>query len=305
MKPTPFLNVSILLLVAFLWGAGFVPQRLGLETFEPMAFNMWRFGIGALTLIPIIYFFRCKWSEAFNKRILLAGLFLGTLLSAAAGFQQISLGLTKVANVAFITGFYVIFVPIIGLFFQHRYSLITWLGGFLALVGLALLSGFEGAEFFAGSGAFSDVLLGDGFALLGAIFWALHLLAITYFVSRHNQYALAFHQFIFCALFSFLANAGFESRLLATDSSGYFWAMVNGVFVVGIAYTLQVVALKHSEPFVASVIFSLESVFGAIAGYWFFSEVLGLYGFVGAGLMLLGCILAQWPEASRKEAELS
>ena len=74
------------------------------------------------------------------------------------------------------------------------------------------------------------------------------------------------------------------------------WALVNGVIVVGIAYTLQIVALKHSDPFVASVIFSLESVFGAIAGYWFFQEVLGFYGFVGAGLMLIGCLLAQTPE---------
>ena len=286
MKPSSLVINSTLLLVALLWGFGFVPQRMGLETLGPMAFNTWRFAFGAITLIPMIWLFRIGRAELFNKNALIAGLVLGILLSAGAGFQQISLGLTKVANVAFITGFYVIFVPVIGLFLKHRYSLITWSGGGLALLGLALLSGFEG----------EIQLKGDGLALIGAFFWALHLLAITFYVQRYNQYALAFYQFFFCAFFSLLANLVFEPTLFATASDGYLWALVNGVIVVGIAYTLQIVALKHSDPFMASVIFSLESVFGAVAGYWFFQEILGLYGIVGAALMLVGCLLAQAPE---------
>ena len=292
MTPSSFVINSTLVLVAFVWGAGFVPQRLGLETFEPMAFNAWRFAFGAITLMPILWLFRLTLSDIFNKETLISGLVLGSLLSAAAGFQQISLGLTKVANVAFITGFYVVFVPIIGLFFKHRYSFITWCGGTLALIGLALLSGFQGKV----------QLQGDGFALLGALFWAIHLLAITFVVKRHNQIVLAFYQFVFCALISAIVSLKFEASLLATNDDGYFWALINGVIVVGMAYTLQIVALKYSDPFVASVIFSLESVFGAIAGYWFFQEILGLYGFVGAGLMLLGCLLAQWPENIEEKA---
>jgi drug/metabolite transporter (DMT)-like permease len=177
-------------------------------------------------------------------------------------------------------------VPVIGVFFKHHYSLITWTGAGLAMIGLALLSGFQGEILYKG----------DSFALLGAFFWAIHLLTITYFVKRYNQYALAFYQFIFCAIISLVISLVFESDYLPKDSSGYVWALLNGVIVVGVGYTLQIVALKHSDPFVASVIFSLESVFGAIAGYWFFSEVLGFYGLVGAGLMLVGCLFAQWPE---------
>jgi len=291
MKPSPLVINLTLVLVALIWGLGFVPQRLGLETLGPMAFNTWRFAFGAITLIPMLWLFGIGRSELLNKNTLIAGLVLGVLLSAAAGFQQISLGLSKVANVAFITGFYVIFVPVLGLFLKHRYSLITWSGASLALLGLALLSGFQGEIQFKG----------DGLALLGAFFWAVHLLAITYFVKRYNEYALAFYQFVFCALFSLVANLMFESSLFATSSEGYVWALVNGVIVVGIAYTLQIVALKHSDPFVASVIFSLESVFGAIAGYWFFQEVLGFYGLFGAGLMLIGCLLAQTPEKELAE----
>jgi len=286
MKPSSLVINSTLLLVALIWGLGFVPQREGLETLGPMAFNTWRFAFGAITLIPMIWLFRIGHAELLNKNTLVAGLVLGILLSAGAGFQQISLGLTKVANVAFITGFYVIFVPVFGLFMKHRYSLMTWSGGGLALLGLALLSGFQGEIQFKG----------DGLALLGAFFWAIHLLAITFFVKRYNELVLAFYQFVFCALISLGANLMFESSLFATGSDGYVWALVNGVIVVGIAYTLQIVALKHSDPFVASVILSLETVFGATAGYWFFQEILGFYGFVGAALMLVGCLLAQTPE---------
>lgn len=294
MKTSPLLVNGMLLLVAFLWGIGFAPQRLGMDYLDAMAFNAWRFAFGAITLIPIFFFLRIKTDQLFNLRVLFAGMVLGALLCAGAGFQQISIGLTKVANVAFITGFYVILVPVIGLFIAHRYPLITWIGGILALFGLALLSGFTGSL------SLNDQSLqGDLLALLGALFWALHLLAITYYVVRFNQFALAFYQFVFCALISAVTSVYFEQRSVPSEMMGYVWALVNGIVVVGIAYTLQVVALKQAKPFVAAVIFSLESVFGALVGYWFFDEILGFYGAVGALLMLVGCVLSQWPDKKR------
>lgn len=282
---------SLLVLVAFLWGIGFAPQRLGMETFEAMAFNAWRFGFGALTLIPVLLLSRLKSAEFFNLKVIAGGLVMGLVLTGGAGLQQLSLGMTKVANVAFITGFYVILVPVIGLLLAHRYPLITWLGGVLALLGLGLLSDFDGEFNWQDTG-----LQGDLFALLGAFFWALHLLVITYYVARYNQFVLAFYQFLFCAFFSTILSVVFESQLMPTGDMGYVWALVNGVIVVGIAYTLQVVALKNAKPFVAAIILSLESVFGACIGYWLFEEVLGFYGIIGAALMLVGCIMSQWPE---------
>ncbi len=296
MKTSPLLVNGILVLVAFLWGAGFAPQRLGMETLDAMAFNAWRFGFGALTLIPVFFLMRLKLYLFLDRKAIFGSLVLGLLLSAGAGLQQVSVGMTKLANVAFITGFYVILVPVLGLFVAHRYPLITWLGGLLALFGLALLSDFTG-EF----SLTEQALKGDLYALLGALFWALHLLAITYFVARYNQFVLAFYQFVFCALISAGVSIGFEERVIPIDNMGYFWALVNGVFVVGIAYTLQVVALKHAKPFIAAVIFSLESVFGALVGFWFFDEVLGLYGMIGALLMLFGCVLSQLPEKDKKK----
>jgi drug/metabolite transporter (DMT)-like permease len=294
MKSSPFVVNSLLVLVAFLWGIGFAPQRLGMETFEAMAFNAWRFGFGALTLIPVLIFCRFKGSELLDSRSILAGLVMGLVLTVGAGLQQLSLGMTKVANVAFITGFYVIFVPIIGLLLAQRYPLITWLGGLLALLGLGLLSGFNGEFNWQDEG-----LKGDMLALVGALFWALHLLVITYYVARYNQFILAFYQFLFCALFSAGLSVVFENRLLPDGNMGYVWSMLNGIIVVGIAYTLQVVALKHAKPFIAAIILSLESVFGAVVGYWLFAEVLGFYGLIGAALMLLGCVMSQWPEKNK------
>ena len=277
---------AVLIFVSFLWGLGFVPQRLGLDTFEPMAFNAWRFLFGAITLIPILFLVARTHADLKQADAVGKGAFLGALLTFGAGLQQISIGMTTIANVAFITGFYVIFVPIIGFVMGYRYQFITWLGAAFAIAGLAMLSGFAG-EF---------RLDGDTIALVGAVFWAFHLLAITKFVQGRNEYVLAFYQFLFCALFSASLSFAFEDAILPARADGFIWSSLNGIFVVGIAYTLQVAVLKHADPFVASIIFSLETVFGALAGYLFFQEVLGLSGIVGASLMLVGCILAQLPK---------
>jgi drug/metabolite transporter (DMT)-like permease len=282
-------NNLLLLLVALLWGLGFAPQRLALDGMAPLAFNFWRFAFGALVLVPFICFSKEAKRSLTNSKTLIAGIGLGVLLTLGAAFQQMALAYTKVANVAFITGFYVALVPIIAIFFKKTYPLLTWLGGLIAFVGLSLLSGFDG-EF---------NYLGDGLALTGAIFWALHLWAISFWVGRHNLFTLAFIQFFVCALLSLIYSVFFESGPWASQFSAYAWALCSGVFVVGLAYTLQVYALKEADPFIAAIIFSTESVFGALVGYWVFDELLGALGILGALLMLIGFVLAQSHERSR------
>lgn len=273
----------LLLLVALLWGLGFAPQRLALQGMEPVAFNFWRFMFGAIVLLPFIFHSTDAIASLRHSRTIYAGLGLGLLLTLGAAFQQVSLAYTQVANVAFITGFYVALVPLIGILFKKIYPLLTWLGGLIALLGLSLLSGFDG-EF---------NYLGDGLALLGAVFWALHLWAISVWVGKHNLFTLAFVQFVCCAVLSLLFSLSFEETVLSLDVSSYIWALCSGVFVVGLAYTLQVYALKKADAFIAAIIFSLESVFGAFVGYWIFDERLGLYGILGALLMLIGFVFAQ------------
>jgi drug/metabolite transporter (DMT)-like permease len=203
-------------------------------------------------------------------------------------FQQIGIRHTSLANVAFITGLYVILVPLIGFFIGYTYRYIVWFGGLLAIAGLYLMT-MVGA-----SGAAS--LYGDTLAMIGAFFWALQLLVLAKFASKSNLLVLAFYQFLVCAILSTVVALVFEDRLLPALIQGYIWPIVNGVIVVGFAYTLQVLVMRHAEPFAASLIFSLEAVFGALAGYFVLSEQLGVVALIGAALMLLGCVLAQLPK---------
>ena len=273
-----------LLLIAFIWGLGFVPQKLGLEYMGASAFNAWRFAIGGLVLLPVLYFSGSLTKQSFMSRSSLGlGAILGVLLFAGALMQQISLAYTSVANVSFITGLYVIIVPLITFVLGYRYRLIVWTGGLIAVLGLYLLT----------QGGNELALKGDTFALIGALFWAFHLVVMAERAEKYNSLLLAFCQFVFCALLSFLYALTFESGLLPNAPIGYIWPLLNGVFVVGIAYTLQVWVMDKAEPFAASVILSLEAVFGAIAAYFVFNESLAAAGVVGAGLMLLGGILAQ------------
>ncbi len=280
-----------LLLIAIIWGFGFVPQKLGMNYLDPAAFNAWRFALGALTLLPIIAFASKRLTSeqsscSLSSTVALGG-FLGALLFLGALMQQLALLHTSVANVAFITGLYVIIVPVISLFLGVRYAAIVWLGGIIAIVGLYLMTG----------GAQSPSLKGDAIALLGAVMWALHILALSRKAGAHPQIKLSAYQFGFCAVYSVVFSLMFENGLLPNDVMGYFWPLLNGVVVVGVAYTLQVVVMDKADPFAASLILSLEAVFGAIAGYFVFNESFTAAALVGAALMLLGCVLAQKPNS--------
>ncbi len=289
MSKTLGVNLT-LLLIAMIWGFGFVPQKLGMDYVGPAAFNALRFGFGALTLVPVMLIMRSvSIDKLIDPTMLILGLLLGGLLFGGALFQQVSLQYTSVANVSFITGLYVIVVPVVGFFLGYRYGLIVWSGGILAIIGLYLMT--EGGD--------AGAIKGDLIALAGAVMWAIHLLVIAERAAKFNQIALSFMQFLVCAVLSLLAAAYFEGRVLPDAPIGYLWPIVNGVIVVGIAYTLQVLVLEHAEPFSAAVILSLEAVFGAIAGFLIFDESKTMMALVGAGLMLTGCLLAQMQEGKR------
>ena len=282
----PILVNFVLLLIAVIWGFGFVPQKLGMQYLGPAAFNALRFALGALTLLPVMLLMKSVTATAvFSRSTLLMGFLLGALLFGGALLQQISLQYTSIANVSFITGLYAIVVPLIGYFIGYRYGFIIWAGGLIAVVGLYLMT----------SGGHSGSLKGDLIAMVGAFLWAVHLLVIAEKAAKFNQIVLSFFQFSFCAALSLGIAMLYESRILPAEAIGYLWPIVNGVVVVGVAYTLQVIIMNHAEPFSAALILSLEAVFGAIAGYLWLSEKMPLAALVGASMMLLGCVLAQMP----------
>ena len=178
----------LLLLTAVIWGFAFVAQRAGMEFLGPFTFNTARFTLGSLSLIPLLLlnqkrkFKKEKFLPLKEKKLIISGLIAGTALFLGAAFQQGGLVYTDAGKAGFITGFYVILVPILGLFISQKTSLLTWLGATVAIVGLFLLSVNETLE----------VNIGDILVLIGAFFWAIQILVISHYSTRIDPLQLAF-----------------------------------------------------------------------------------------------------------------
>ncbi|CAM4190337.1 DMT family transporter [Shewanella aquimarina] len=281
----------MLLLAAAIWGFGFVAQRLGMESLEPFAFNGLRFVIGALSLLPLIWYLQRRGrlkgvkDSGFLPRALLGSSVCGGILFIAASFQQVGLLYTTAANAGFITGLYIVLVPVLGLLLKHSTGSNTWIGCAVAAVGLYFLS--VGENF--------SVTYGDGLQLIGALFWAMHILAVDHFTSRVAPVVLACGQFLVCALASFLVSLVLETTTMAGVQQAWAALAYAGLVSVGVAYTLQVLAQKHAHPAHAAIILSLETVFAAIGGILFLGESLSGRALFGCALMLLGMLISQLP----------
>lgn len=277
----------LMLLTAMIWGAAFVAQRAGMEAIGPFLFTGLRFAMGALVLLPLFFWKPAGAKhEPFNRGLLAGGIAMGLALTLGINLQQVGLLFTSVTNSGFITGLYVIIVPLLGLALGHKTGLGTWLGASLAVVGMFLLS--VGDNF--------QVASGDWLQLAGAFVWGVHVLLVGFFASRHDAIRLAVIQFITCAVVSLILAAVLEEiRFDAILQAGPA-LLYGGLIAVGIGYTLQVVAQQHAIPSHAAIILSLEAVFAAIAGAVFLSEELALKGYIGCALMFAGMLLAQlWP----------
>lgn len=288
------LRADILMLItAAIWGAAFVAQRLGMDAIGPFLYTGLRFALGALVLLPLLYLLpRGEHHEPMNRGLLLGGVLMGLALSLGINLQQVGLLFTSVTNSGFITGLYVIIVPLLGLLLGHRTGMGTWIGALLAVGGMFLLS--VGDNF--------QVARGDWLQLAGAVVWGVHVLLVGFFASRHDPVRLAILQFITCAVISLaLALVLEDVRLDAIVSAGPA-ILYGGVIAVAIGYTLQVVAQKHAIASHAAIILSLEAVFAAIAGALMLSESLHARGYLGCALMFVGMLVAQlWPQ--RHEAQ--
>lgn len=277
----------LMLLTAMIWGAAFVAQRAGMEAIGPFLFTGLRFAMGALVLLPL-FFWKPAGArhEPFNRGLLAGGIAMGLALTLGINLQQVGLLFTSVTNSGFITGLYVIIVPLLGLALGHKTGMGTWLGASLAVAGMFLLS--VGDNF--------QVASGDWLQLAGAFVWGVHVLLVGFFASRHDAIRLAVIQFITCAVVSLILAAVLEEiRFDAILQAGPA-LLYGGLIAVGIGYTLQVVAQQHAIPSHAAIILSLEAVFAAIAGAVFLSEELALKGYIGCALMFAGMLLAQlWP----------
>jgi drug/metabolite transporter (DMT)-like permease len=290
MKPGAVKADLLLLLTAAIWGLAFVAQRVGMDYVGPFTYNAVRFAVGSLSLLPLILLSRKKEQQARpeltsgnGRTALVGGGIAGLVLFAGASLQQAGLVHTSAGKAGFITGLYVVMVPLLGLFWKQRPTPGTWLGALLAAVGLYFLSVTE--QF--------TISFGDLLVLLSACFWAGHVLIIGWLSPKTDSLKLAAVQFAVCSLLSLAVAAGLETMSLAAIWRAAMPILYGGLFSVGIAYTLQVVAQKDAHPAHAAILLSLEGVFAAIGGWLLLGELLSPRSLLGCALMLCGMLLSE------------
>jgi len=279
----------ILLLAAIIWGFAFVAQRIGMDYIGPFTYTGVRFALGALVLLPLLAIRKRKPIQQAEgdthgrKKIYLLQLVLGLLIFGGVSFQQYGLQYTTAGNAGFITGLYVVMVPVAGLFLGHKNKLSIWLGVLLAITGMYFLS--VSADF--------TVNPGDYYVLVCAVVWTAHVLLVGYVAPRTDPIITALIQFVICSLLSLMIAFAVEEINLQAIIDAAWPILYGGVLSVGIAYTLQVIAQQKAHPAYASIILSLESLFAVIGGWFILSEPMTARIILGCVLMLGGMIVAQ------------
>lgn len=284
----------ILLLTAFIWGSAFVAQDAGGKYVGPFTFNSVKWIIGTVFLTPIMLL--CKKEDSKgnkrpdpfpHKKELMGGIVCGILLFVSSSFQQTGISLYKDGEAAagksgFITALYIVLVPLLGFFLHKRVPVRAWIAIVTAVFGMYLLC-------IASSFTLS---LADFLVFLCAVCFAVHILLVDKFSASANVIKFSVVQMTVCGILSIISMLIFETPTLKSISEGAFPLIYAGVFSGGIAYTLQIIGQKNTDPTLASVIMSLESVFAAITGA-FFGERLSQREILGCALMFIAVITAQ------------
>lgn len=279
-------STILLFLTAIIWGFAFVAQRVGSEYVGAFTFNGIRFLLGSISLIPVILFFE---KEKFDKKkivkTLWVGAIAGVVLFIASTLQQLGVEWTGSAGKAgFLTGLYIVLVPMIRFVFGKKTSIFTFIGAIFALAGLFLLC-MTGDQLSFGKG---DIVL-----IIGAVFWALHILVIDKFVNDVSPLKFSMTQFFVCGLLSLVCALSTETIELNAIKNAGVPILYGGIMSVGVAYTCQTLGQKNADPTFASIVFSTESVFSAIGGAIILHEIMSGRGYLGCVLIFIGIILSQ------------
>lgn len=277
------------MLTALIWGAAFVAQSEGMEQNGPFTFNTVRMILGGIVLIPCIALFdkmrhvRLGWRSA-DKNLWVGGCLCGVALFTGATLQQFGIQYTSAGKAGFITALYVIFVPLCRLFAGKRPGKLLWGSVALAAVGMYLLC-------MDGSLALSK---GDVLVLLGAFGFTAHILIIDHFSQKVDGVRMSCIQFFVAGALSLVCMFLFETPSVPAILSAWAPILYAGLLSCGVAYTLQVVAQKDTDPTVASLILCLESVFAVLFGWLLLGETLSMKELLGCILMFVAIVLAQF-----------
>jgi drug/metabolite transporter (DMT)-like permease len=291
---TKIKSTILLFLTAIIWGFAFVAQRVGAEFVGAFTFNGVRFLLGALSLIPVILIFeREKVDKSKFIKILIPGLLGGTVLFIASTLQQYGVEITGSAGKAgFLTGLYTVLVPLIRFVMGKKTSAFTLFGAVFAVAGLFFLC-MTGDEVSFGIG---DIVL-----IIGAFFWAGHILVIDKYVNDISPLKFSLVQFLVCGILSIVFALILEDIEFAAIKSAGIPILYGGLMSVGVAYTCQILGQKNSDPTFASIVFSTESVFSAIGGALLLNEIMSGRGYLGCVLIFIGIVLSQLNPADIKK----
>lgn len=274
----------ILLLASLFWGIGFSAQRVGVVHLDPNFFNGLRFLLAGLVLTPVII---CRWQKILpiNLKAIWGTILAGVVLFGASSLQSMGVRYTTAANAGFITGLYVVIIPVIlSIFLKRPPGKSIWLAAFVAAIGLFLLS----------TGGNIRLNSGDALVLGSAFFWGLHVLIIGWLVKFTDVYFLGTLQFYICGLLNLLISINAPGRGNMVDVIHIWYAIVyNGIFSVAFGFTLQAVGQEVAPPADAAIILCMESVFSAFFGWILLGENLTLIQILGCVLMFIGMTLAQ------------
>ncbi|MDY5305445.1 DMT family transporter [Fusobacterium gastrosuis] len=279
----------LLLITAIIWGSAFVAQITGMDVLGPFTFSATRSLIATIFLGFLVMFLKDEMNTK-TSDLIKGGLACGVFIFIASSLQQFGLLFTTAGKASFITTLYILIVPILALLImKNKISLATWIAIILGAIGLYLLAIPSGASF--------SINKGDFVVFIGAFFWAAHILVIDYFTKKVNPVKLSFMQFAVMTVLSAIVAILFEKETATISNIMLSWKSIAyaGFFSSGIAYTLQMVGQKYTNPVLASLILSLESVFGALSGYLFLNEILSTKEFLGCVIVFVAIIIAQVP----------
>lgn len=293
-------NGLILFLAAFIWGTAFVAQSMGMDYLGPFAFNGIRSFVGGIALLPCIALLNIigkktegEKNEASggNRRTLLTGgICCGLCLFAASSLQQIGIQYTTVGKAGFITAFYIVLVPVLGIFLKKRASWKVWAAVLLSIAGLYFLCITE--TFTIGKG--------DIYVFLCALIFSVHILVIDYFAPKTDGVKMSCIQFFVVGVLSFPFMLLLETTTFAAVLKSLGPILYAGVMSSGVAYTLQIIGQKNMNPAVASLILSLESSISVLAGWVMLGQNLSAREGAGCIMMFAAIILAQIPDRAKK-----
>ena len=281
-----------LLLAAFIWGSTFVAQSEGVKLVETFTYQSMRSFLGGIVLLPVIFLLErkskqksgyIKPSRKDTELLYIGGICCGLALTLAACLQQYGIKYTTVGKSGFITSLYVIFVPIAGLFLKRRVKPKIWFSVVIAAIGMYLLCITEELS----------LSLGDTYVLLSALCFTLHIIVIDYFDQFEDPVKLSCIQFFTSGIISGILMFIFEQPSITHILAAWLPICYAGILSSGVAYTLQVVCQKSTEPAIASLLMSLESVFAILSGAIVLGQIPTLREAIGCLIMFSAIILAQ------------